>query len=59
MTLHLEAGKYALYLWPAYGLSAVVIAALVVEALLKARRWRRAAEALDGKGAQPGPGDGV
>ncbi len=44
MSLHLEAGKYALYLWPAYGLSAVVIAGLVVESLLRSRRWRQAAE---------------
>ena len=58
MTLHLEAGKYALYLWPAYGLSAVVIAVLIAEALLKARRWRRAAEALDGRGALPRSRDG-
>jgi heme exporter protein D len=44
MSLHLDAGKYALYLWPAYGLSAVVIGALVIESLMRAARWRRAAE---------------
>jgi len=59
MTLHFEAGKYALYLWPAYGLSAVVIAALIAEAVLKARYWSRKTEALDGKSATPAPGDGV
>jgi heme exporter protein D len=42
--LHLSAGKYALYLWPAYGLSAVVLTALVGETLMSARRWRQAAE---------------
>jgi heme exporter protein D len=47
MTLHLDAGKYALYLWPAYGLSVVVIAGLVAESLMRARRWRRAAEAQE------------
>ena len=48
--LHLDAGKYAHYLWPAYGLSAVVIAGLVMESLRRSRRWRRAAEAQERKG---------
>ena len=39
-----EAGKYAVYVWPAYGLTALVLGAAVLEALLRARRWRRAAE---------------
>ncbi len=42
--LHFDAGKYALYLWPAYGLSALVLIALVADSLARARRWRRAAE---------------
>lgn len=36
-------GRYAIYILPAYGISAVVLAALVIEALLRARRWRKAA----------------
>jgi heme exporter protein CcmD len=36
-------GRYAVYILPAYGISAVVLAALVIEALLRARRWRKAA----------------
>jgi heme exporter protein D len=44
MSLHLDAGKYALYLWPAYGISAVVILGLIGESLWRARRWRREAE---------------
>lgn len=44
---HLEAGKYAAYLWPAYGVSALAIGALIVESLAAARRWRRRAEGLD------------
>jgi len=47
--LHLNAGKYALYLWPAYGLSAAVLIGLVGETLLTARRWRKAAEPSDPK----------
>lgn len=41
--LHLGAGRYALFLWPAYALSAIVLAALVGETLISARRWRRRA----------------
>jgi heme exporter protein D len=43
--LHLDAGRYALFLWPAYGVSAAALAGLVVESVLRARRWRRRAEA--------------
>ncbi len=50
MSLHLDAGKYAAYLWPAYGTSAWMIAGLVIESLTRARRWRRAAEAQERKG---------
>ena len=53
MNLHLDAGKYALYLWPAYGLSAAVIAGLVIESLTRAARWRRAAEAQERKDVPP------
>jgi heme exporter protein D len=53
MSLHLDAGKYALYLWPAYGLSVLVIGGLVVESLMRAARWRRAAEAQERKDVPP------
>ncbi len=53
MTLHFEAGRYALYLWPAYGLSAVTLLGLVAQTLWRARRWRRRAEAADAEGAAP------
>ena len=42
--LHLDAGKYAAYLWPAYGLSVLVLGGLVIDSLARARKWRRAAE---------------
>ena len=45
MTFHFDAGAYALFVWPAYGLSLLVILGLVVESLWRARRWRKAAEA--------------
>jgi heme exporter protein D len=44
--IHLETGKYAFYVWTAYGLSAVVIAAMAVGALAHARRWKARFEAL-------------
>jgi heme exporter protein D len=47
--LDLDAGKYAAFVWPAYGLTALVFAILVVSALSHSRRWRRRAEELAGK----------
>lgn len=43
--LDLDAGKYAAYVWPAYGVSALFLAAMVVGSLRHAQRWRRRAEA--------------
>jgi heme exporter protein D len=41
----LHAGKYAAYIWPAYGITLLVFAVLIAGALGHARRWRRRAEA--------------
>ncbi len=40
----LHAGKYAFYVYPAYGLSAVVLIGMTVQTLLAARTARRQAE---------------
>jgi heme exporter protein D len=40
----LHAGKYAAYIWPAYAITALVFAIMIVGALSYARRWRRRAE---------------
>jgi len=40
----LHAGKYAVYVYPAYGLTAVVLIGLVVQTVLAARAARKAAE---------------
>jgi heme exporter protein D len=40
----LLAGKYAAYIWPAYGVTALVFAGLIVGSLAHARRWKRRAE---------------
>ena len=42
--LDFNAGKYALFVWPAYGLTALVFVVMVVDLLARARRWRRAVE---------------
>jgi len=39
-----DAGKYAIFVWPAYAVTALVFVVLIVDTLLRARRWRRAAE---------------
>jgi heme exporter protein D len=42
--LDLDAGRYAAFVWPAYGITVLVFAVLIVTALRHARRWRRRAE---------------
>jgi heme exporter protein D len=41
--LHLG-GRHAAYVWAAYGITAPVLAGLVIQSLLQARYWRRKAE---------------
>ena len=41
---NLEVGRYAVFIWPAYGISAATLLALTVDSLARAARWRRAAE---------------
>ncbi len=36
--------KYALFVWPAYAITALVFAWMVVDTLIRASRWRRRAE---------------
>jgi heme exporter protein D len=47
--LDLDAGKYALFVWPAYGITVVVFAAMVWAVLAHARRWKRRCQELSGK----------
>lgn len=56
MTPNLEFGKYAIYIVPAYLISAAVIAALVADTLLRARRWKREAERLQALRDRKTPG---
>jgi len=39
MMLDLDRGRYAAFVWPAWALSAVVLAALAARAVMAARRW--------------------
>ena len=39
--IHLDMGKYAGFVWPAYGVSLLGVAGLVADSLARARRWRR------------------
>ena len=43
----LSVGKYAAFIWPAYGASAVGFAWMIVDTLARARRWRRKADSLE------------
>ncbi|MFZ5668115.1 MAG: heme exporter protein CcmD [Pseudomonadota bacterium] len=39
-----DAGRYAVFVWPAFAVTALTFAALIVDSLARARRWRREAE---------------
>ena len=45
--IDLDMSPYAAFVWPAWGISAVVLAALVVRAGLTARRWKAALRELE------------
>ena len=44
MNLH---DRYAAFVWPAYGITALVFAWMVLSAILRARRWRRRVDQLE------------
>jgi heme exporter protein D len=39
-----NAGKYALFVWSAYGLTALVFVLMIVDSLARSRRWRQTVE---------------
>jgi heme exporter protein D len=43
----LSAGKYALFVWPAYGVTLIAFAWMIADTLVRAQRWRRRAERLE------------
>ncbi len=36
----MDLGKYAVYVLPAYGISALVIGGMIADTVLRARRWK-------------------
>ena len=51
--LHLDMGKYAVFVWPVYAVSAVVLVWMLVDSLARARRWRREVERLEADRDRP------
>lgn len=45
--IDLDMGAYAAFVWPAWGISAVVLAALAVRAVVASRRWNAELKRLD------------
>jgi len=43
----LPGGKYAVYIWPAYGVTVLGFAWMILDTLWRARRWKRQAERLE------------
>jgi heme exporter protein D len=39
--------KYAAFVWPAYGITALGFAWMIIDTLVRARAWRRRAEKPD------------
>jgi len=46
MHFDFDAGKYAVYIWPAFALTAGAFVWMIADSLASARRWRREAERL-------------
>ncbi len=43
----LPGGKYAVYIWPAYGVTVLGFAWMTADTLVRAWRWRRKAQAQE------------
>jgi len=48
--IDLDMGAYAAFVWPAWGISAVALAALIVRAAVAARRWSAELKRLEADG---------
>lgn len=53
MHFDFDAGKYAVYVWPAFALTAAVFAWMIVDSLSAARRWRAEAERRQAEAKEP------
>lgn len=45
----LDTGKYALFVWPAFAVTAIGFAWMIADSLARARRWKAEVERLGGK----------
>jgi len=45
--LDLDMGAYAAFVWPAWGISALVLGALIARTMANARRWKRELSRLE------------
>ena len=54
----IEMGKYGAYVWPAYGISALVLLGLIADTLIRSARWRRRAERVAADRSRPCPPGG-
>ena len=50
--IDLDMSPYAAFVWPAWGISAVVLTALAVRAVVAARRWNAELKRLDTDASQ-------
>ncbi|PZO04725.1 MAG: heme exporter protein CcmD [Alphaproteobacteria bacterium] len=51
--LDLDMTPYAAFVWPAWGVSALVLAALAARAVIASRKWRRELDRLDTAANEP------
>jgi heme exporter protein D len=51
--LDFDAGKYAAYVWPAFGVTAAVFVVMIAASLSHARRWKQRAERARGEDMRP------
>jgi heme exporter protein CcmD len=49
----MDLGKYAVFILPAYGATILVLGGLLVDSLLRSRKWRREAEAREAERKKP------
>lgn len=45
----LDAGKYALFVWPAFAVTAIGFAWMIADTLARARRWKAQVDRLSGE----------
>ncbi|MFN3780210.1 MAG: heme exporter protein CcmD [Brevundimonas aurantiaca] len=50
--LDLDMAPYAAFVWPAWGVSALVLAALTVRAVIASRKWKRELARLEADQSQ-------